>query len=505
MRRGDWASAATHWLAVAKKFKNHTPPRVFEKLSYAYRHDKKFSEAQAVIEDGISRYPDQFSLYIEQAEVAMAQGQWETAVQLWESVKEKTIPDTPEKVYAKLARAYRYLGKLKNAEHITKQGTKAYPKSDALQIEGAKLAFVREDWPTAISLWKKVIDEPANGASVQAYVQLVRSLRRIGDDVLAEKYANQGAQKFTTAWELSVELAEIVTTRKNWPEALRAWQRLLSAYRKQPDISPSVVQNARFNESIIKRLIDTDSYRCTIKEFQKAKRATKRIAIYTSVSKGYDRLKPHEVIDNRFDYFAFTDEKLDSMGIYDIRPIPVTGYDDGRAIRYSKTHPHVLFPDYDIAIWLDTSLMIVGNLYPIIEEFIKSGKAIGSSPHSQRRSVYEEFQTCIELHKDDIKTIKRQMDFYKSMGFDTNELTENGFLMFNLKHPKLAPTLETWWEQICQFSKRDQLSFNYALAKNNTEWHRLMKPPYNIRNHPDLIIAPHHEHAQVFDELVARL
>jgi hypothetical protein len=28
-----------------------------------------------------------------------------------------------------------------------------------------------------------------------------------------------------------------------------------------------------------------------------------------------------------------------------------------------KIHPHLLLPDYDIAIWIDAHIMILGNIY----------------------------------------------------------------------------------------------------------------------------------------------
>ncbi len=506
MKNADWQSAVLQWLTIKRKFKKRTPPRVYEKLAYSYRHQGKYGEAQTIIAEGIESYADCTPLYIERAEIAMSQSDWVTAVRLWEDIYKNTTSDIPEKVYVKLIRAYRQTKKLKQAERIAKRGVIAYPQSITLKKERAKLAYINGEWPLAARLWRTVIDEQTSPEPLQSYVQLSQSLRRTNDSDLAEKYAKSGQKVYPKSWEMNLELAEVITAKKDWPSALQKWQQFLHTHREEVSISPLIIQHARFNESIIKRIIDIDAYRQTIKNFQKReKKKSGRIAVYTSVSKGYESLKPHEVINERFDYFAFTDGDVDDMGIYEVRPIPVEGYDDGRAIRYAKTHPHVLFSSYDVAIWLDTSLMIVGDIFPIIEDFIKSGKAIGSSPHSQRQSVYEEFETCIKLQKDDVKIMQRQRDFYKSIKFDTNELTENGFLAFNMKHPKLAPALETWWEQICQFSKRDQLSFNYSLVKNDVEWHRLMKPPQNIRNHPDLVIAPHHDSTKVLDELVGKL
>ena len=64
--------------------------------------------------------------------------------------------------------------------------------------------------------------------------------------------------------------------------------------------------------------------------------------------------------------------------------------------------------------------------------------------------------------------IESQIKNYKNKGFPKNYgLFENNVLV--RKHNDLVciRIMESWWEEFCKYSQRDQLSFVYCLWKNN--------------------------------------
>ena len=87
--------------------------------------------------------------------------------------------------------------------------------------------------------------------------------------------------------------------------------------------------------------------------------------------------------------------------------------------------------------------------------------------------------------------IETQVGRYKAEGFDCTDLVESNFLMFRLDHPKLAAFLNAWWTEIECGSRRDQLSFNYAMRKAGTSWFPLTEKPDSVRNHPSLALFHH--------------
>jgi GT2 family glycosyltransferase len=255
---------------------------------------------------------------------------------------------------------------------------------------------------------------------------------------------------------------------------------------------------ARLNISVARRLSDIAAYKRQIAEYVTA-RATKtleekedkKIVIYTAISGGYDSIKLPEKPDPRVDYVLFTDTPTPDTGIYQVRPITYFHEDATRAARFVKTHPHMLLDGYDIAIWIDSNIMILGDIHPLVEEFLASGKAVAAVPHPLRKSVYEELEACIRLKKDDAKIMQEQLSHYRIMDFDHGDLIESNLIMFNLRDDRVRPFLDAWWTENDRYSKRDQLSLNYALTQNNVEWHRLTESPSSVRNHPVFAFTRH--------------
>lgn len=500
MKLQAWPEAIGHWQKILKKYKRRTPPLVYVRLSTAYRRQANYEDAESIVKRGIELHPNYLALHVERAEIATYGLDRSEAISRWKAIIDKFGDGAPTRAWIKLSRLYRQEQKLNDAERIVKQGLSRYPDSTDLSIEAAKVAAMREEWPKAIRRWQAAIDGSDGSAPIEAWLGLSRAQRKKGKLKEAEVTAERGLSENSMDFKLRLESAEIAMAKRDWVMALDRWQFLLDKFDGSPVLDTSLRPYVRFNVSILKRLIGIEDYKKQIAARSKSNK--RKIVIYTSVTKGYDTLKPPEIVDSRFDYVVYADSQLDGMGIYDVRPLPEPNHDNARAIRYPKTHPHKLFKDYDIAIWLDTSLMIVDDIYPIIEKFIKSGQAIGSSPHSVRKSVYEEFEACLALKKDDPKIINRQMEYYKGLGFENNDLTENGFLAFNLKHKSLAPAMEAWWQQILNFSKRDQLSFNFALSQNKVEWYPLTRAPHGLYNHPAFVLTPHNSEYKILHELV---
>ncbi len=414
---------------------------------------------------------DKLNEAVAKAEAEMAAGNWTAATKSWQYLAPK-LPDSP-KVWVKLSRSARMSGDLDLAISTAEGGLTRLPKEKELFWELAKAATKAGDWAKAAQAWQQTT--MLFGAATDHKMRLEQARAK----------------------------AELTTTKKQWQQALTDWQAVISELGS--DLGNSLGLEARFNVSVLTRLIDIDDYKRAIERYQAASQ-TKKIAIVTAFSQGYDTLKPPQPIDDRYDYFCYTDDpNINDMGIYQIRPFPQPKLDPARAIRYVKTHPHVLFQAYEVVVWLDAAVMIVGDIYPLIEKFNKSSEVIGSGVHPLRKNIYEEFEAGKALGKESPKAMQKQIDVYKKAGFEHSDLAENTMLMFKPASPKLAAAMETWWEQICKYSKRDQLSFNYSLAQSKLGWFPLTKPPQHIRNHPLFVWMPHHSKQPALEELVRQL
>ncbi|MGH9381143.1 MAG: glycosyltransferase [Thermoanaerobaculia bacterium] len=268
----------------------------------------------------------------------------------------------------------------------------------------------------------------------------------------------------------------------------------------------------RQTSSVERRLADLDAYQRRIAAYRAARAALAaaarqgpRIAVYTAIVRRYDSIKLPDPPDPRFDYVLFTDAPAPDTGVHDVRPITYFDHDPTRTARFVKTHPHLLLPDHDLAIWVDSTIMILGDIFPLVERFQASEALVAAVPHPVRRSLAEEVEACAGLHKDDVEVMRAQVDRYREAGFATDGLIESSVLMLKPRDPRVRPFLDTWWGEIDRGSKRDQLSFNYALARGSLETHTLTDHPGGVRDHPLLAWAPHDGGGGAANRLVERL
>lgn len=498
----DWPMATKLWREIIENYK--AAERPYGRLAEAYRQTKHYEAAADVIRRGQKEHKHYMPLFTEAGMLATVQGDWPAAAEAWQKVIEKFKDQAPPTAWARLSQAYRAEKMFKEAETTVRQSLKKFPNHGNILEEAAEVASAAQDWSAAISRWQAVVDyspEP----TAEAWRRLAFAQRQSGDSASAQQTIKAAKVAYPDNLELDWELAEILTATENYSGALRVWQAVL------PELPTEHVGQrlyVRFQISLVKRLGNLPGYKQIIHGYNIVRRKRPpRIAIVTSVTKGFDLIKPHEVLDGRFDYLMYTDADFDDLGFYQIKPIPVQGLDGARASRYMKTHAHELAGQYDTVIWMDASLMIVGDLYPIIEDFIASGKPIGANVHRSRRTIQEEYEACLALHKDDPAVMKKQIDAYAAEGFNGSGLAECTFLAFNLRDcaDQVKAAMELWWLQILGHSRRDQLSFPYALWKTGAQWHPLTKPPHGVINNQAFVLTAHQTEYPALTELVKLL
>lgn len=223
----------------------------------------------------------------------------------------------------------------------------------------------------------------------------------------------------------------------------------------------------------------------------KADDRNRKIAVYTAISNDYDSLKMPYCISDDIDYICFSDRPIRNSGVWKIRINPYQNKNGIITSRYIKMHPHVLLPEYDIAIWMDSNITISGNIMPYINKFQNSGKLVGAMYHPFRENIYQEVEACILKNRESPELMRKQVEYYKNQGFVHNDLTENNWLMFRLHQPLTEKFLDMWWGELERFSKRDQLSFNYCLNRLGIEWFPFLPDRKCARNVSEVILSDH--------------
>lgn len=268
---------------------------------------------------------------------------------------------------------------------------------------------------------------------------------------------------------------------------------LLAKKQSQKRISCPYEGEIHYLLSIVYDLKLNQTFDAKIESYKKAREGggerSPKIALYTAICGKYDKIRDPLVLQNNIDYHLFADSPVMVTELWQVRPAPFLDEDPTRSARFIKTHPHIFFKDYDIAIWVDGNITLMNDVSPMVADLLASGKPIGAFPHQHRKNIYDEMEACLQLKKDDEQLMREQIKRYQKANFSHDDLAETGFLIFNLKHPNLTSVLDRWWAEIEAGSKRDQLSLNYSLG--DFGYRPLAQYPLCIRNHPSLMIAPH--------------
>jgi hypothetical protein len=189
-----------------------------------------------------------------------------------------------------------------------------------------------------------------------------------------------------------------------------------------------------------------------------------KYVVYTCLSGDYDSLKIPEYLDNEVDYVCYSDCPKDGYGIWDVRSYLPAINDDTRLSRHPKILPHLYLKGYETSLYIDANVLPIVSLIPLIKKFERSEKIVAGIKHPWRNCIYDEGNACIKSNKDSKEKIKEALSFYKSQGYPKKYgLNENNFIMRRHNHPNVIKTMEIWWDVYSKYSRRDQLSFNFAL------------------------------------------
>lgn len=196
----------------------------------------------------------------------------------------------------------------------------------------------------------------------------------------------------------------------------------------------------------------------------------KRIAVYTAVFGGYDSACFPRYVDSGMDYFYVSDEKPERLPEYchwmdarEIIPSHITS--PIKRNRYVKMHPHLFLEGYPCSIYIDGNVVIKDD----ISKFVKGSKTgISVFMHPMRECIYYEALSIVNFKRVDADDVCRQMRRYFNEGMPYRYgLTEMPVISREHMKRECIEIMETWWEEFDSESQRDQLSFMYALWKNN--------------------------------------
>ena len=221
----------------------------------------------------------------------------------------------------------------------------------------------------------------------------------------------------------------------------------------------------------------------------------RRFAIYTACFGGYDNLLQPIVVDDRFDYYLFTDDAVENhLGVWQVRRVDYANPDKTRIARYVKTHPEGLLPDYEATLWIDSNIQIQSEaIYERFVELLDQGVQFATIKHPVRDCAYDEAYKVLEIGVDKERLVLEWCHKMRKEKYPMhNGLYETGVL-FRVNDEQVKALDACWWEQIERYSRRDQLSVGYVLWKNPISIAYYLPPDENTRNSTDIKRMEHSE------------
>lgn len=187
-----------------------------------------------------------------------------------------------------------------------------------------------------------------------------------------------------------------------------------------------------------------------------------KIAVLTS-SVGTNNPIP-AIAFNNVDYFAFSDKQINSDNWIIKKALDFSSdprYKNRRNAKIYKILPFLFVPDYDYYFWIDSTHRLEKSPEEVIDKYLKNSD-IAVFNHPERDCVYQEGELVKRIGFDYYNLIDDQLDFYRDMCYPEN----NGLYELPARVQRNTELTQRmgmmWWEQICMFSSRDQISFPFV-------------------------------------------
>jgi len=218
--------------------------------------------------------------------------------------------------------------------------------------------------------------------------------------------------------------------------------------------------------------------------------AKERVAVYTCILGKADVLHTPKIVPPGWDFICFTDQPFRS-DVWQIRHMTPSEKDLTRASRKPKILPHEFLPDYDVSIWIDGNVLVTGDLSELVDTYLSTANHAAlqhaASKEIPLNSQKEHVERLLSMeaagkHQEDADIILRHAEHNTKEGYpDTQGLVWNMMILRRHNAPDVIATDTTWWDEYCHWSKRDQMSFNFAAWKTGLKFNYI---PLDALNNP---------------------
>lgn len=194
--------------------------------------------------------------------------------------------------------------------------------------------------------------------------------------------------------------------------------------------------------------------------------------VYTCLFGYSERFNNFEYSDKNVDYVCFTDDPGLTSDTWQIVHVPSGNLDSNRLSRKFKFLPALHLQGYERSIYIDNTVKLKVEPSLIFDKFADQNWVM--LRHPWRDCAYEEAKAVIESGYDNPAIVNAQMELYRSQGYpEHNGLNAGTFILRRHNDDMVKHVGAEWWAQVLQYSRRDQLSWNYCAWRQGFRFHSI--------------------------------
>ncbi len=193
-------------------------------------------------------------------------------------------------------------------------------------------------------------------------------------------------------------------------------------------------------------------------------------AVFTSLTGDYETLNDFDVADD-VDRICFTDNPTVTSSVWRVIHVPLAlPSDPMRSQRVVKILGRPELDDYSETLYLDNSVRLKVSPNQILDSWLENTD-LAIPRHSFRETVEAEFVEVRAAELDTFARIDEQRRHYEAEAphILKQQPYWNAMIARRRSEPKVRETMERWMMHVLRYSRRDQLSINFAIAATGVE------------------------------------
>lgn len=217
IRQDNTPEALALWTKIQRIFPK--APKVYQTVARVLRESSRLEYADIILNEGTRKFPRNFDLWLEYAEIAMERRDVGAAEARWAEIVSR-FPNQAAG-YSGSGQALIWAGKLDDAESVLLLGRSRFSDDLWSALLYAEVATLRQDWSEAHHRWQTVRSiDPSQVLPWEKMGKCLKELDRIAE---AETILAEAITRFPDNEVLAILYTEVICERRSWPETYRAW------------------------------------------------------------------------------------------------------------------------------------------------------------------------------------------------------------------------------------------------------------------------------------------